>query len=185
MFLNMILGSSTEHPLASGRGGIRIRDFILGFRESRLVLVLELASLAGLAGDGDTEDTIGITTTSCSITTGMYPIAGFSPIATTSIAPVDFTEPTDFMAKVSAASEVSARRNMDSPARIPERSVASIVEEFQEAFLLADSRASVEVSTAEVSVEASTAAEADTGKFDSMTQTRLMRWRGNLCAQTI
>src|SRR5579872_112274 len=174
MFLNMILGSSTETPLASGRVGIRIRGFTSGFRESRLVLVSELVSLAGLAGDGDTGDTIGITTTSCSIITATYLTAGFSSIATTSIAPVDFMGRTDFMAEVSAASEVLARRNMDSPARTPERSVASIVEEFPEAFLLVDRRASAEVSMAEVSVEASTAAEAATGKFDSMTKTRLM-----------
>jgi hypothetical protein len=97
---------------------------------------LELASLADLAGAGDTGDTIGITTTFVSITTPMYPTAEFSPIATTSIAPADFM-----------AAEREDSHHMPRAALIPERSAASIMEESQEVSLLAGSRASVEVST--------------------------------------
>src|ERR1700722_3948547 len=177
-FPNMILGSCTERPLASGRVGIRIRDFTLGFRESRLALVLELASLVALAGAGDTGDTIGIITTFVSIATPMYPTAEFSPIATTSIAPVAFMEPTDFMTEEREGSPVAS---MDSPHRTPrpafilEPSAALIMEESPEASPPAASRALAEVSMAEVSeVEASTVAEVATGNSVQIPQTRLI-----------
>jgi len=54
----------------------------LEFPESSLALASESASLADLAGAGDTGDMIGITTTFASIATLMSPTAGFSPTAT-------------------------------------------------------------------------------------------------------
>src|SRR5246127_1889085 len=87
----MTHGSSMEHPLASGQAGTGIPDCISPAQDSDGALALELASLAALAGDGDTGDTTGITG-SCSIITATYPTAEFSSITTTSIAPEDFTE---------------------------------------------------------------------------------------------
>ena len=105
-----------------------------------MVLPSELASLADLAGDGDTGATTGTTTGSCLTTAPTPRIAESSLIAITLIAPVDF------MAVALAAVEVSAHRGMDSRlARIPERSAASIMEELPEASRLADSPASAEV----------------------------------------
>jgi hypothetical protein len=160
MFQNTIRGSCTETRSASGRVGIRIPDFILGFPESSLALASESASLADLAGAGDTGDTIGITMTFASITTAMSLTVEFSPTATTSIAPADFMQPTGFM-----AAEPEDSHHMPTPAPIPERLAASIMEESQEASLLAGSRASEEASTAAVAV--STVVEAGEGNFRS------------------
>ena len=174
MFQSTTHGSCTEPPSASGRVGIRIPDFILGFPESSLALALELASLAGLAGAGDTGDTIGITTTFVLIATPMYPTAEFLPIATTSIAPVDFMELADFMAEEREdllEDSTASRPHMPRPVPIPERSAASIMEECREAFPLAASRASAEVS---MEAEGSTAAGAATGNSVQLTQTRLI-----------
>jgi len=49
-----------ERPLESGQDGIRIRDYTLGYRELHLGSALESASLADLAGAGDTGDTTGM-----------------------------------------------------------------------------------------------------------------------------
>src|SRR5579863_7481147 len=93
----MTLGSSMEPPSASGRGGIRIRDFTLGFRELHSASALELDSLAGLAGAGTTGDMIGITTELFTTTTPTSLIAASLSTVTTSITPADFMERADFM----------------------------------------------------------------------------------------
>jgi hypothetical protein len=64
----------------------------------------------------------------------------------------------DSAAAISQAREALEGR-MDSPALIPERSADSIVEEWLEDFLLAGSRASVEVSIAEEASMAAVAVE--------------------------
>ena len=187
MFLNMILGSSTETPLASGRVGIRIRGFTSGFRESRLVLVSELVSLAGLAGDGDTGDTIGITA-SFSTTTPTSPTAESSPIAATSITLADFTERVDstvlagFMAEMR---EDSHRTPM--VACTPERSAVLTTAEPPEDSHHAGSRASEVGSTA---VVASMGAEVSTGAvvigdLIQPTKMQVTIWRKISCARPI
>src|ERR1700723_2542486 len=75
-----------ESPSGFGPAGIGIQDCSLTVRELSLASGSESASLAGLAGDGDTGDTIGITTGSFSTTAPTVPRAEFSPTATTSIA---------------------------------------------------------------------------------------------------
>src|ERR1700757_1305489 len=87
----MIRGWYMESPLACGRAGTGIRDCIWKDLGSRLGLVLELASLAGLVGAGGTGDTIGITTGSCSTTTATFPTAESSSTVTISTVLVDFT----------------------------------------------------------------------------------------------
>ena len=172
----MTHGSSTEHPLASGQAGTGIPDCISLGQDSDGALALELASLAALAGDGDTGDTIGITG-SCSIITATYPTAEFSSIATTSIMPVDFMEAEDFMVEVIEDLEVA---NMDShpmasPAPTQARSAALIMGEPPRAFPHAGNPAS-EASTAEedfMAAEAFTEAAA-TANSVQWPQTRLM-----------
>src|ERR1700686_5939809 len=88
MCLSMILGSSMEHLLEFGTAGTGIRDCTSRGQGSHGARALESVSLAGLAGDGDTGDTIG-TTGSCLTTTATYLTAEFSPIAA-SITPADF-----------------------------------------------------------------------------------------------
>ena len=138
-----------------------------------------------------TGDTIGITTGSFSTTTPTSPTAEFSSTATTSIAPVDFMGggfhggSRGFRG---SDRSMDSRHRMPRPARIPELSAASIMEEWREAFPLAGSRASAEASTvAELStaVEVSTEAAAVEGNSVQLPQTRLMIWRKNSCAQTI
>jgi hypothetical protein len=153
-----------ERPSGSGPGGIRIQGCSLAVRELRLASALELASLAGLAGDGITGDLTGTTTMLFSITTPTSLTAEFSLIATTSIAPADFMEPTDFTAE---GQEDSPAASMDLPhpmprlVRTPAHSAALIMEESQEASPLAGSRALVEAS---MGVEASTEVAAVTGE---------------------
>src|ERR1700687_5015903 len=95
MCLSMIPGSSMERLSASGRVGTGIPDYTSLGQGSPGTWALESVSLAGLAGGGDTGDTIG-TTESCLTTTATYLTAGFSPIAA-SITAADFTveEPED------------------------------------------------------------------------------------------
>src|SRR5579864_6179880 len=172
----MILGSSMEHPLGSGLAGIGIPDCTLRGQVSHGASALESVSLAVLAGDGDTGDTIG-TTGSCSTTTATYPAAEFSPIASTSITPGDSMEPTDFTAE----REDSRVTSMDShrmprAALIRERSAASIMGQTQEASPPAVSQASVE---GFMGAEVSTAA-AVTGDSVQLHQTQQMIWRNRL-----
>jgi hypothetical protein len=140
-----------ESLSGSGRAGIRIRDFTSPVRELGLASGLESGSLADLAGDGDTGDTIGVVTEFSSITTATFPTAEFSSIVTTSIAPADFTEPEDFMVAERrenlAVANVDSRRLTPSPVRIPAHSAALITEGSREAFLLAGNQASAEAST--------------------------------------
>jgi hypothetical protein len=117
--------------------------------ELRLASALESASLADLAGDGNTGDTIGITMGSSSTTAPISLTAECSSVATTSIAPAGSR------VVASPGTEVSPHRATASrPAPTPAHSAASIMEESQEAFLFEGSRASVEVSEAEVFTEA-------------------------------
>src|SRR5260370_11176767 len=153
----MMLGSYMEHPSGSGRVGTGIRDCTSRGQGSHGALALELASLAGLAGDGDTGDTIG-TTGSCLTITATYPRAESSLIAATSIAPADFMGRADFMAE-----EREDSHPMPRLARIPARSAASIMEEWQEASHLAGSRASVEALLVAASTEAEGTAAEDAG----------------------
>jgi len=143
---------------------------------------LESASLAGLAGAGTTGATIGITTASFTTTTLTYLIAGFSSIATTSIAPVDFMVVAFPAAEALRHRGTASRLHTPRPALIPELSAASIMEEWQEASLVAGSRASAEASMAG---EVSTAAGAVEDNSVQLSQTRLMIRRKNSCAQTI
>jgi hypothetical protein len=122
--------------------------------------------LADLAGAGDIGDTIGTTTVSSSTTAPTSRTAEFSPIAATSIAAGDFMA-VGFTTAGSPAGEVPAGRT-DLPALIPERSADSIGEEWLEDFLLAGSRALVEVSMV---VEASMAAVAVEGNSVLLLQT--------------
>src|ERR1700722_94699 len=180
----MILGSSMESPLGFGPAGMRIQGYTLPVLESRLASALELASLAGLAGDGDTGDTIGITTASCSTITAMYPTAESSLIGITSITAADSMAEPDFTAPalVSTAQRRStdSRDRMPRPALILVRSAALIMEERPEASLLVGSPASVEVST---EVEASTAAAVTVNSFQRV-QTQLMIRRKKSCTRT-
>jgi hypothetical protein len=157
---------------------------------------LESAISAGSVGDGTTGDLTGITTMSFITTTLTYPTAESSPITTPSITrtetitAADFRVDTDFRAAARAEIRgamvqpsnmdlqarsmdsqllnTDLRRRMFSPAVIPARSAALIMEEFREAFPLAGSPASaaafmeVAVSTA-VAAEAFTAAAEATG----------------------
>src|ERR1700688_2528104 len=131
----MILGSFMENLSGSGPAGIRIRDCFLPVRESRLVLALELASLAVLAGDGDIGDMIGTTTAFFSTATPTYPTAESLPIATTSIGPVDS------MAAVLLSTALRPPIPSQAPTRA--RSVDLIMEEPRGAFPRAGSPASV------------------------------------------
>jgi hypothetical protein len=115
---------------------------------------LESASLADLAGDGDTGDTIGITTGSCSTTAPTCPTAEFSPTVATSTALVDS------MGVAFPAAEASAGRSADSEAHTQAHSAASIMEESREASPPVGSRVLAEDS---MEVEASTAAGAVEG----------------------
>jgi hypothetical protein len=164
-----------ESPSGFGPAGIGIQDCSLTVRELSLASGLESASLAGLAGDGDTGDTIGITTGSFSTTAPTVPTAEFSPTATTSIALVDS------IAAALPAAEASVRRIVDSEAPTPVRSAVSIMEAWQEASPPEGSRALAEAST---EVEVSTAAVAVEGNAGQLTRSDLI-WRKNSCAQTI
>ena len=149
-----------ERLLESGPAGTGIPDCTSRGQVSPGAWALESVSLAGLAGDGGTGDTIG-TTGSCLTTTDTYLTAESSPIAA-SIMAADFT--VEEREDLRAASMDSHR--MAKPGPTPAPSVALIMEEPPIAFPRAGSRASVEVSTeAEVSmgVGASMAAVAVTG----------------------
>ena len=175
-----------EDPSESGRAGIRILDSTLAARESRLASVLESASLADLAGDGDTGATTGVVMEFSSTTTAMFPAAEFSSIATTSIARVDFTEAVGFMAPVvfmAETPEALAAANMDLPRHMASlvptqaRSAGLITEELREDFLHVGSPASAVASMEEV--EASTEPEAVmeaavVGSSIELPQTRVM-----------
>src|SRR5580700_264951 len=146
----MTRGWCTEDPSESGRAGIRILDSTLAARESHLAWALELASLADLAGAGDTGDTTGVVMEFSSTTTATFPTAEFSSIATTSIAPGDFMEADRGDSRVA---------NMDSHrmrnrARIPVHSAVLIMAESRGAFLPAGSPALAEASTEAAAVTA-------------------------------
>src|SRR5271165_1323175 len=181
MCLSMILGSSMGSLSESGRAGTGIRDCTSRGQGSHGASASELASSAVLVGDGDTGDTIGITTGSCLTTEPTSPTAGFSSIATISIAPVD-SMAVDSMGVAFPAAEVlrhrgmASRRHMPRPALIPGRLAASTMEESQEASPPVGSRALA---------EASTEAEAVAADSVQLPETRLMTWRKNSCAQTI
>src|SRR5579864_1466951 len=130
----MILGSSMEHPLGSGLAGIGIPDCTLRGQVSHGASALESVSLAVLAGDGDTGDTIG-TTGSCSTTTATYPTAEFSPITSTSITPVDSMEAADFMVEEREDLKVASMDSypMLKPALIREHSADLTTGQTQEA----------------------------------------------------
>src|SRR5579864_2052809 len=132
----MILGSSMEHPLGSGLAGIGIPDCTSPGQVSHGASALESVSLAVLAGDGDTGDTIG-TTGSCSTTTATYPTAEFSPIASTLITPVDSMETADFMAEEQEDLRVAIMHlhRIPRPALIRVPSAASIMGQTHEASL--------------------------------------------------
>jgi hypothetical protein len=142
------------HLSESGPAGTGIRACILPDQDLHGGLALGLASLAGLAGGGDTGDTIGTTTAFYSTTTPTYPAAEFSSIASTSTLReadsimVDFVEPAAFMA------EKEGSHRTRRLALIPAPSAALIVEERREASLPEDGRA---LAAAFMGVEASTA----------------------------
>jgi len=151
MCLNTIPGSSMARPSASGRGGTGIPDCTSGFPESRLVWALELGSLAGLAGDGDTGDSVGMAAGSCSTMAAGYLTAESSPTVASLTAPdfmeADFTEEADSTVAVDFMAQV---------ARIPARSAALVMEVTPEAFPRVGNPASA------TEVEASTAAGVST-----------------------
>src|SRR5450631_3458717 len=89
-FRNMILGLRMASLLGSGPAGIPTRDFFLRALGLDLVLALESASLADLAGDGTTGATTGSTTTFVLTTAITSPTVESSSTATTSIMRVDF-----------------------------------------------------------------------------------------------
>ena len=174
-----------EGPSESGRAGIPIPDSTLEARELRLAWALGSASLADLAGAGDTGDTIGITTTFVLIATPMYPTAEFSPIATTSIAPEDFMEAGDFTEAVgfiapevfmaetpeaSAAANTDLRRHMASLVPTQAHSAALIMEELREDFLLGGSLASAVAPMEEVEVSTEAEAVMEAAVIDSSIQ---------------
>src|ERR1700756_313596 len=99
MCLSMILGLSMESLSASGPAGTGIPDCTSRGQGSHGAWALESVSLAGLAGDGATGDTTGITTASFSTTTVTNPTAESSTIASTSTTQADFTEPAGFTAE--------------------------------------------------------------------------------------
>src|SRR5271168_594044 len=181
MCLSMIPGLSMESPLGSGPAGTGIPVCFLMVRDLRLVSALGSASLAVLAGGGDTGDMTGTTTGSFSTITTTARTAEFSPISTTSIVPADFMAVVFPGAVVFPEAEVSphrgtvSRRHMPRPAIIPVLSAALIMEEWREASLLADSRASVEGLTG-------VAAAVNSGQPP---QTQLMIWRIKSCARII
>jgi hypothetical protein len=150
-----------ESRLESGRDGIRIPDSTLEAPELRLVWALELASLADLAGAGDTGDMTGVATELCSTTTATFPIVEFSSIAATSTTAADFMAAPDFTAATLGSGAVhhpmGLRVRMDRAGLIPARSVGLITEEPLAASPRAGSRASAEVFTV---VGAFTVAEA-------------------------
>src|SRR3984957_16214175 len=134
----MTRGSFMEGPSESGRDGIRILDSTLAARESRLASALGSASLADLAGGGDTGDTTGVVMEFSSTPTATFPTAEFSPIATASIAPVGFTAPVVFMAETPEASAVASMdslRHMASLVPTQAHSADLIMEELREDFL--------------------------------------------------
>src|SRR5271169_4547622 len=114
MCLSTIPGLCMEIPSASGPTGTGIRDCASRGQGSRGALALELASSAGLAGDGDTGDTIGTTTGLCSTTAPTSPTAEFSSIATISIAPEG-----SMAVDLPAAAEASRHRAMASRHHMP------------------------------------------------------------------
>ena len=130
-----------------------ILDFTSEFLESRLAWALGLASLVGLAGAGDTGDTVGMAPGSCSTMAPGHLTAGLSPIEA-SITPA-------FVAVGSTVEDFTAADFMEregfTAALILERSAASIMEGLPGAFLLAARRVSAEdftgVSTAAEVVE--------------------------------
>src|SRR5271155_5233175 len=101
-----------------------------------------------------------------------------------SIAPVDFTA-VDFTAVALPADKVSPSRTMDMVAPIPVHSAALIMEESQEASLLAGSRASAAASMEPEVLEAVvfTEAEAVAGNSVQPPETKLMIWRKKSCAR--
>src|SRR5713226_5814208 len=140
----MIRGLRLESPSGFGQVGIGIRDCSLRARESRLASALESAILADLAGAGTIGDLTGITTMSFITTTLTFRTAESSLITTrstasarTAIMVVDFMVEADFRAEALAEIRGSTDqlRNMDSrhlmpsPAVIPARSAALIMEE--------------------------------------------------------
>ena len=171
-------------PIGIWPGCTAIRDFTSGYPESRLAWASELASLAGLVGDGDTGASVGMAVVeSCSTMAPGYLTAECSPIAASITV--------DFMVADSVVADFMAPRDFTAEvAPIRELSVASIMEETRTAFPHAGNPASVEVSTGvEVSmgvVVASTAA-AVVGAVDSLQlqQTQLIIWRNNSCARII
>ena len=181
-----------ESPSESGRDGIPILDSTLAARESRLASALESASLADLAGGGDTGDTTGVVMEFSSTTTATFPTAEFSPIATASIAPEDFMEAGDFTEAVgftapvvfmaetpeaSAAANMDLRRHMASLVPAQAHSADLIMEELREDFLLVGSLASAVASMEEVGVstEAEAVMEAAViGSSIQLPQTRVM-----------
>src|ERR1700733_7520180 len=187
----MTRGWCMEDPSESGRAGIRILDSTLAVRESRLASALESASLAGLAGAGDTGATTGVGMEFSSTTTATFPTAEFSSIATISIPPADFMEAGDFTEAVAfivpvvfmaETPEASAAADMDLPRHIASlvstqaHSAASITEESRGAFPLAGSPALAEASTeaADSMEEAVTAAVIDNPV--PILQMQLMIW---------
>jgi hypothetical protein len=178
-----------ESPSGFGQVGIRIQDCTLPARELHLGWALESAISAGSVGDGTTGDLTGITTMSFITTTLTSPTAGSSLITTPSIARMetitaaDFRVDTDFRAAAlaeirgamvqpsnmdlqphsmdSQLRNTDLRRRMFSPAVIPARSAALIMEEFREASRLGGSPASA-AAFMEVAVSTAVAAEAFT-----------------------
>src|SRR5437588_7859884 len=136
MCLSMILGWFMENPLACGRAGTGIRDCIWKDLGSRLALVLELVFLAGLVGAGDTGDTIGIATGSCSTTTATFPTAESLSTVSTSMLPADFTAGMREDSRVASTDFHRIARR----ALIPAPLAALIMEERQEVSLLAANR---------------------------------------------
>jgi hypothetical protein len=96
-----------ESPSGFGRAGIRIRDCSLAALESRLVSVLESASLAGTAGDGTIGDLTGITITSLTTTTPTFRTAESLLITTLSITETSITA-ADFMVEADSRAAVPA-----------------------------------------------------------------------------
>src|ERR1700730_15044130 len=107
----MTPGSCMESQSGSGPAGIGSQGCTLLGRELRLAWALASASLAAMAGDGTTGDTIGVATESCSTITPTSPTAESSPITTRSITRVQTSiMAADFMGeaelKVGARGEV-------------------------------------------------------------------------------
>src|SRR5580704_1344615 len=114
----MTPGSCMESQSGSGQAGIGIQGCTLPDRELRLAWALASASLAAMAGDGTTGDTIGVATESSSTTTPTSPTAESSPITTRSITRVQTSiMAADFMGEVDfrAGARVEVRGSMDQP----------------------------------------------------------------------